>query len=61
MMGVLRRYLEQGWFYSRLVSGVGCREWSTFGTGEVSFRNKFIIFLPCGLLVEKNVLKNERF
>jgi len=25
-----------------------------------SFRNKFIILLPCGLLVENNIFKNVR-
>jgi hypothetical protein len=48
--------LGWGWFHSRLVSGVGCEEWSTVGTGAADFifRNKFITLLPCGLLVDNN-------
>jgi len=52
---VLGRYLDRGWFYSRLVSGVG---WGSEVLLEhlqfnFSFRNKFIIVLPCGLSVGK--------
>jgi hypothetical protein len=48
--------LNRGWFHSRLVSGVG---WGSEVLLEqvqlnFSFRNKFIILLPCGLLVDNN-------
>jgi len=29
--------LDWGWFYFRLVSGVGCGEWSAVGTGAAQF------------------------
>jgi len=34
MMGVLGSYIDRGWFYTRLVSGVVGGEWITAGTGE---------------------------
>jgi len=66
MMGVLGRYLDRGWFYSRLVSGMGwggvkyC--WNRCSS-NFAFRNKFIIVLPCGILVEYNIyiFLNVRF
>jgi hypothetical protein len=55
MMVVLGRYLERGWFYSRLVSGVrwgGVKYCWNRRSCNFSFRNKFIFVLPCGLLVD---------
>ena len=43
--------LDSGWFHSRLVSGVGCGEQVQL---NFSFRNKFTVLFPCGLLVDNN-------
>jgi hypothetical protein len=60
MMGVLGRYLNRGWFYCHLVSGVGWGVKDCWNSSNFSFRNKFIIVLPCGLLVDNDRFKNVR-
>jgi hypothetical protein len=56
MVGVLGRYPERGWSYSRLGSRVG---WGSEVLSEqvqlnFSFPYKCIIVLLCGLLVDNN-------
>ena len=48
--------LDWGWSHSRLVSGVGCGVEVLLEQVQLnfSFRNKSIILLPCGLLVDNN-------
>jgi len=48
--------LDRGWFHSRLVSGVGCGSEVLLEQMQLnfSFRNKFVILLPCGLLADNN-------
>jgi len=46
--------LELGWFHSCLFQGWGVGREVLLEEAQLnfSFRNKFIIFLPCGLLVD---------
>jgi hypothetical protein len=48
--------LNRGWFHSRLVSGGGWGSELLLEQVQLhgSFRNKFIILLPCGLLADNN-------
>jgi hypothetical protein len=56
MMGVLGMYtyLDQGWFYSLLVSGVGWGSEILLEQVQLyfSFQNRFIIVLLCGHQVD---------
>jgi hypothetical protein len=62
MMGVLGRYLDQGWFYSHpsFRGGAGGVKycWNR-GSPNFSFQNKFIIVLLCGHLVDNYTLKKN--
>jgi hypothetical protein len=46
------------WFHSRLFLGVGCGVEVLLEQVQLNFnfRNKFIILLPCGLLVDNSIL-----
>jgi hypothetical protein len=48
--------MDRGWFHSCLVSGSGSGDEVLLEQEQLnfSFRNKFIILLPCGLLVDNN-------
>jgi hypothetical protein len=50
--------VDRGWFHSRLVSWVGCGVGSEILLEQLqltfSFRNRFIILLPCGFLLDNN-------
>jgi len=55
--------LDRGWFQSRLFQGWGVGSEVLLEQVQLnfSFRNKFIILLPCGLLVDNNTFSKMSF